>query len=127
MVVQEGQRVVDDVVDVVEIDEQQGLCADTLNCQIDISNQHIRTRIDAHEIGDSRVEIQLRSYAIDFEKDSLDAEIRNVEHDIVFRILVRASGSTGDLCTAGNSTCGPLRGETVDSQSSVERARRISR
>src|SRR5690349_12414775 len=99
MVVEEGQRVVDDIVDVVEIDEQQRLRAHTLNRQVDISDQNIGAGIDAHEIGDPRVEIELGGYAINLQKDSLDAKIRNVEHHIVFRIFVRASCSTSDLCT----------------------------
>ena len=125
--VDEGQGVIDDVVDIVEINEQQSLRANTLNCQIDIADENVGTRIDSYQIRNPRVEIQLRGYAIHFEENSVDAKVRHVEHDVVLGKFVRSSSAARHLRAARNTTSRALRGQAINAQSAIERAQRISR
>ena len=84
--------------------------------------QHVR-----HEIGDLRVQIQLRGDTVDFQEDSIDAEIRNVEHDIVFGEFVRASRAAGDGRALHRPTRRALPRQAVGAQRSIECAQRIRR
>ena len=57
MVVDECERVVDDVVDVVQVDEQQRLCPHALDGEIDLSDEHFGAPVHADEVCDSCVQI----------------------------------------------------------------------
>jgi hypothetical protein len=128
MIVDEGQRLIDDVDDIIEIDEQKRLRPNALDREIHVADQHIGAGVNANEVGNARVQIQLRGDAVDFEENSIDAEIRNVEHHIVFGIFVRACGAAGDWRRSRNLTAASaITRETVCSQSPVERAQRIAR
>src|SRR6185369_16251340 len=124
MVVDEGQGVVDDVDHVIEIDEEQRLGAHALDGEIDIADQNVGTRGDVNEIRDASVEVQLGGDAVDFQEDAIDAEIRNVEHDIVLRIFVRPARAARYGRSAGRrSRRGALSRQTVGQQSSIESTR----
>src|SRR5437868_2353032 len=120
MVIDESQSLIDDVDDVIEIDEKQRLRAHSLDGEIDSTDQDVGSRIDANEVRHARIEVQLRSNAVDFQKNPLDAQIRNVEHDVVFRKFVRASGAAGYLLRTGHRTAGSsLSRQTVRAQRAI--------
>ena len=96
VVVDEGERVVHDVIDVVEVHEQQRLRAHAANREVHVADEDVGAGAQSHEVRDPRVEVDLRRDGIDLQVDVLDAEVRDVEHHVVFRILVRALGAAGD-------------------------------
>src|SRR6476619_6954545 len=93
MIVDKRQSLIDDVDDIIQIDEKQCLGAHALHGQIDSANEHVGAGVDANEIRDAGIQIQLRGEAIDLQENAIDAEVRNVEDDSVFRIFVRATSA----------------------------------
>src|SRR5688572_14257091 len=120
MIVDEGQRLVDDVHDIVEIYQQQHLCTYTLNREIDVADQHVGAGIDSDEIRDPRIQIKLGGQAVDFEKDAIHAEIRNVEHHVVLGELLRPWRPAGHSRTGNSTASCTLTRQTVSAQSSIE-------
>src|SRR5205823_6339232 len=128
MIVDESQSLIDDVHDVVEIDEKQRLRTHSLDGEIDSTDQNVGSRIDANEVRHARVKVQLGGNAVDFQKDSLDAQIRNVEHDVVLWKFMGASRAARNLLRSGHGAAGSsLSRQTIHAKRSVESTRRISR
>src|SRR5205814_3849587 len=97
-----------------------------LDGEIDGADQNVGSRIDANVVRNACIEVQLCGDAVDFEEDSVDAEIWNVEDDIVLGIFVRTSSSTSHLLRSGDcASCSALSRQAIGAQGSIESARGI--
>ena len=127
MVVDESQHLIDCLHHVVEIDEQQCLRTNSLNREIDITNEDVGTGIHAEEIRDLSVQRVPRCHTVDFQVNLLDTEVRDVQHDIEFGILVRSRRPTRDLRCPARSARRARDIRRVATDAATEVARRIAR
>jgi len=87
VVVDEGQRALDHLRHVVEIDQQQRLRVHAADPQAHLADGHVGAGLHVHQVGHARVQRQPRLQVVHLQRDALHAQVGHQQHHVVARVL----------------------------------------